>query len=192
MNKTTIDLRASILLIVEVVKTFGAAHEAGVGTTSSSGCQYVVTADPQSTLVPVCIVGQVFHNLGILRAMLTDGGYDQHEACQMDSGLWENAEAMGVTFTDDAKAFLRTVQRAQDNGVISPNGGRTRQWGAALNEGIRVAQEKVIAKAKEESDVFSFYIEKRVEEVTKPTVSLTKSTASEPLAEWEKELLAGN
>lgn len=189
MNKTTITLINAVTLLTEVVKRFGAEHVAKTPS-GGAGCQYLVTASPTSALTPVCIVGQVFSDLGILRAMLSTGGHDQHEACNFDSPIWENAEKMGVTFADDARIFLREAQKYQDS-IFT--GGADKTWGGALNHALTVAQENALAEFKRQSGIFGGYLVEEVNIATtpKPKVSLTKSTDSEPLAEWERELLAG-
>lgn len=188
MNKTTITLVQAVTLVTNIVRRFGPKHLAATPN-GGAGCQYIVKPSPEGALVPVCIVGQVFSDLGILRAMVSDGGYDQHEACNMDSPIWGNAEAMGVTFAEDAQHFLHSAQKYQDS-IFT--GGNDKSWGGALTHALNVAQEQALDNFKRESGIFTGYLYPDVYAAVTPTVSLTKSTDPEPLAEWEKELLAGS
>lgn len=170
MNKTTITLVQAVSLLTEVVKRFGASHKATTPE-GGEGCVYLVKATPNGLLTPVCIVGQVFSDLGILRAMLTDGGHDQHEACNIGSTLWENATAMGVEFTEEAQVFLRDAQRYQDSVY---HGGQDKSWGGALTFAVGRAQENFIERAKQESGLFDSYLTHEVKQAT--AVSLIKSS----------------
>lgn len=180
----TVDLDRAIHLIMAVVKNFGPDHLAGTKGNRKNegvpGCIYVTSEDDGYTLVPVCIVGQVFANLGILRALvMVDGVTDPHEistpgegikqfaACTPHAVLWERAAQHGVTFTHEAQEFLRDVQSAQDGGD---------SWGLAMTTGLNMAQARV------KQDHPAFTNERFVR-------ALAESSGIDPLPEWEKELL---
>lgn len=170
MNKTTITLVQAVALVTEVVKRFGSGHKATTPN-GGEGCVYIVKPSPNGLLTPVCIVGQVFSDLGILRAMLSEGGTDQHEACNIGSTLWDNAQAMGVTFDEDAQVFLRDAQRYQDSVY---HGGADKSWGGALTFALTRAQDNIIEKAKNDSHLFDSYLTHEVKQAT--AVSLIKSS----------------
>lgn len=164
-----IGLRDAVLLITGIVAAFGPTHKA---TSEHGSCTYTVEQDHNAdTLTAVCIVGVLFSRLGILRALFTP--YGQEGSCFRAATLWANAAAMGVTFDTDAREFLRDAQSAQDSG---------KTWGEALNEALALARERVLDKAKEESKIFDYYMDRRVAEVTDVPVE-------DPLASWERELL---
>lgn len=175
MFTQSIDLRTAFLGLVNVVQRFGDGHKPE-GRTGGIGCTYVSedhNGTPFFPLTAVCIVGQYLSDLGVLRATLVETGDDQYGACTPDSVVWANAEAMGVSFNDEAKEFLRLAQAEQD-------GGNT--WG----DSVRTALAKTIANAKEEAlrqIESNFY--RWAEEVPAPPVE------EAPLAAWERELLYG-
>lgn len=179
MFMTTVTIDKAVTMLIAVVKEFGKDHTAR--GSASGGCQYVVTPSPTLPLVPVCIIGQVFANLGILRAMLTDNGNDQFGACSLDSPIWHNAEEMGVTFTDDARHFLRCAQNYQD----SPSKGG-QAWGGALSYALAEAQERVVEEARASAVVFSGWL---TTDVRQATTDVRQATMDDPLADWERELL---
>jgi len=80
------------------------------------------------TLTPVCIVGQMFADLGLLRLLrldpsnLTEYG-DQFGACSVKGEFWTGLAEYGITADEDAQNFLREVQYKQDGGAT---------WGDAL------------------------------------------------------------
>lgn len=84
-------------------------------------------------LTPVCIVGQMFADLGLLRLLrinpndLSEYG-DQFGACSVKGEMWEALAEYGITADEDAQVFLREVQYKQDSGL---------SWGDAL----RIAQQ---------------------------------------------------
>lgn len=148
----TIGLKEAILLIAGIVEDFGADHMAAGG---DGGCSYTVERQEADVLTPLCIVGVLFSRLGILRAVFTPNG--QEGACTSGMVMWANAAHMGVTFTDEAQQFLYLVQQEQDR----PSG-----WGSALRTAVASTREAVIQKAREESDIFGYYIDRRVTDAT--------------------------
>lgn len=180
LAQTTIDFRTALNLLVSIVKEFGPEHVARDG--EQNGCTYFVrdendfgnlVIDPLN-LRPVCIVGQAFHRLGIMRALLsasTDTYTDQHGACGFGHELWDNAEAMGVTFTLDAQRFLRFAQSEQDSG---------KTWAEAVKNAVTREQEHALNEFRMGSDRFGYEVENAL------------ASVPEPLAEWEKELLSAS
>lgn len=178
MHTTVIDFQTALSILVNIVKDFGPEHKAPNG---NEGCTYFVRDKRKSgfsedgltkfidlhNLRPVCIVGQAFHRLGIMRALLANGG-DQHSACTMDSVIWANAEAMGVTFTEDAKTLFRKAQYRQDNGEA---------WVDAVRGAVLDSQRDAVKAFEASSDMFGYSVDHMLTEVPAP------------LAEWEKELL---
>lgn len=127
-----------------IVERFGPDHIAGDG----NGCIYAVEKVP-GVLAPVCIVGQYFSDLGILRTLtlpsesdllghnggnLTTGeetstGSGVCNLAGLGSGLREHLESNhGVTFEDNAWRFLMEAQGQQDSGET---------WGRAVEFGAK-------------------------------------------------------
>lgn len=166
MHTTEIDFQTAARILVNITKEFGADHRAGKPG-SNDGCTYFVRDERTSAwgentkyidlhnLRPVCIVGQVFHRLGILRALLANDG-DQHSACTMDSVIWANAEAMGVTFTEEAKTLFRKAQYRQDNGET---------WADAVKGAVTDSQRDAVKAFEENSPMFGYPVDQMLTEV---------------------------
>lgn len=98
-----------------------------------AGCTYASVKD--GALYPICIVGQMFADLGLLRLLLTDpsdivdAGYAPSNlgACTTNFGFWESLAKHGVTADEDAKEFMRDVQMKQDEGE---------RWGEAYTMAV--------------------------------------------------------
>jgi hypothetical protein len=180
LARTTIDFATALRILVSIVQDFGPLHSAGEG---DSGCTYFLkdskanlyggfdTVIDVHNLRPVCIVGQVFSRLGIMRALLTSTG-DQYSTCQVGSDIWINADEMGVTFSEQAQTLLRAAQYNQDSG---------KTW----REAVTIAAEEAKAQALEEFQK-SDPSQRGVDDALRDLPS-----EPEPLAEWEKELLNG-
>ena len=173
MRTLTIDFDKAFDGLASIVDRFGGEHKPK-GRSGGIGCTYAEETAAGYLLpylVPVCIVGQFLADLGILAAVLPEEGSSeqQYGACVAGSTIWENAEAMGVTFTDEAKTFLRMAQAEQDSG---------KAWGDSLQEAVT----QFVASAHEE-----------VDNKFRSVVGRAKYVAPEaPLAEWERELLYGD
>jgi hypothetical protein len=177
MNRITVSLMQAVSLIKAVVDRFPSDHQ---GNTDGSGsCVYIDTYDeatgdrhddnPLRRLSPVCIVGQVFADLGILRAMLQANGIDQFGSCNPNGedgmAIFANAEQMGVSFTEDAQWFLTNVQSEQDAGT---------PWPQAFTSGLTETLQRITDRLDESERLRS---QAAVQEA--------------PLADWERELLSG-
>ena len=98
------------------------------GPNGGSGCMYMVRKG--HVLTPVCIVGQMFADMGLLRLLLTDPSNltdenDQFGSCSLNSDMWNGLAKFGVTADKDAQEWLYNVQRKQDSGS---------SWSDAFNE----------------------------------------------------------
>lgn len=136
----TLDVNGARNALLRVVARFGRDHKAS-SSGGGSGCTYAEVVN--GVLTPVCIVGQVVADYGLLGVLvdtpqdfLADGVREpeQHGACNLNNGMWDALDAAGLHFTEDAKTYLRSAQEAQDNGVT---------WGRA----VEYADEKFITDA---------------------------------------------
>lgn len=125
MNRVTVSLMDAIALVRAVVERFPSGHRGDLG---NGTCYYILPDDgvlyPLMRMVPSCLIGHVFHDLGILRAMLRENGSDQYGSCgpMNDDGMaiFDNAYKMGVTFSHEAQHFLYRAQSSQDAGKTWP------------------------------------------------------------------------
>lgn len=95
------------------------------------GCVYA--EQNGHVLTPVCIVGQMFADLGLLRLLLilpsdVNGYSDQHGTCSTYGEFWNSLAEFGITADEDAKHFMREVQSKQDSGFT---------WGDALSGAVQ-------------------------------------------------------
>ncbi|HEV7948345.1 MAG TPA: hypothetical protein VGP24_01135, partial [Glaciihabitans sp.] len=135
----TWDLAYVVASLRALVTEFGFNHSASKPN-GGVGCIYAAVVN--RALVPVCIVGQFLAREGLLRVTQHEDRSldygdnddpDQWGACTMDSTIWAALDTLGVTVTDEAKAFLREVQSYQD---------RPSNWGTALNEALDNLRER--------------------------------------------------
>lgn len=107
--------------LLDIVNRFPSDH---VGT-NEDGCAYVSSVEGYR-LIPSCIVGQFFADLGLLRMLLVnDGSFCGVAVTTPDGTKYNNMGAMspdarerladwGVTMDDDAHALLWNTQINQD------------------------------------------------------------------------------
>ena len=114
-----ITMNMAVLGLLDILDRFGQDHYAsGAG----GGCIYSTKTD-SNALVPVCIVGQFFADLGILGALLetpNDRYNGVSGACPTNMGAFANEtidmlNARGITIDEDAQEFLRRAQQEQDS-----------------------------------------------------------------------------
>jgi hypothetical protein len=114
-------------MLSRIVARVGSDHIA-VRDNGKIGCVYAEVQN--GSLVPVCIVGQFFADLGALAVLvreapdfgLSGSEPEQYGTC-INVDLWADAERIGFTFDEDAKEYLSAAQRMQDRG---------KSWGTAL------------------------------------------------------------
>lgn len=104
----------------------------GTGTDGEAGCVYgYITGD--KVLTPVCIVGQMFADLGLLRLLMSEPNELVYTSaitttCGTSSGFWERVGKFGISADEDAIEFMFNVQRSQDAGL---------PWGEAFDGAVR-------------------------------------------------------
>jgi hypothetical protein len=150
MNTITIDRDNAADLLIQAVERRGYDHTPAPSG-DSSGCTYIANVHPLGFLVAVCLIGEVFAGLGVLRALTRDGGRTQFGACDpYDAEFWNNAEDYGIYVEQDARDLFYSAQRKQDSG---------KSWGVAVTRSIEEIQvddkAKLDAKHREEQDALS-------------------------------------
>lgn len=143
-------------------------------------------------LRPVCLIGVMLHDLGVLRAVVYSiygenaygyGNVDgQDGACELDAeGMWARLAQAGVTFTDEAKVLMRHAQAEQDSGEV---------WGDAVEKGLFEAQEKFRSDIEEQVESLREELTAQYTILDAPTLSQAP-VEQQPLYPWERDLLNG-
>jgi hypothetical protein len=120
-----------IPMLRSIVERFGPDHVGLLNPGEGNGCAYVSGAE-NYRLIPSCIIGQLFADLGLLRLLLDAQGSipdDQVMACNLGplgTDVWE-ALSEFVTADEDAKNLIGRVQGKQDAGD---------GWGDALDAAV--------------------------------------------------------
>lgn len=134
----TITAQMVVIGLLDILDRFGHDHVA-TKPGGGSGCIYAVKNE-SNALVPVCIVGQFFSDLGILAALLInpndpeDGVMCANPANFGAMGaddLGAALRARGIALDGHARRILRKAQSEQDNGV---------PWGIAVETAFSRAQ----------------------------------------------------
>ena len=137
----TMNLAQTRSALLRIVDRFGADHVAGGN--GSTGCTYARLVD--GVLTPVCIVGQLVADYGLLGVLVDEGAdflaptrldpwgdtitqdptreLNVEGACTISHIMWTHLANAGLHFDEDAKAYLRAAQEGQDDGL---------PWGQAV------------------------------------------------------------
>lgn len=124
-----LNIHLTLPQVVGFLRTIAEGEPTRIGQGEGGSCVYADSDD--GMLTPVCIIGQMFANLGLLRLLLTDPNElfypNMLGACGIDSDFWSYLARYGVTADLDAKEFAHSVQRTQDDGI---------PWGEAFNNAV--------------------------------------------------------
>lgn len=111
-----------------------------IGTSADGGCVYAT--NDNGVLTPVCIVGQMFADLGLLRLLTFDPSDLNYPnmlgACSVGGDFWGTIAKYGITADSDAQEFMHSVQRKQDDRLT---------WGEAYDLAVveyRQEQQEVL------------------------------------------------
>lgn len=168
-----ITLSLAIQMLTKVVEDRGYNHRAGDGLGVGTSCIYGTYVN--GVMQPVCIVGQMFHNIGLLGLLVNPADASQQaDSCGSMSALWDRLSEHGVIVDRDAREFLASAQRSQDNGDI---------WGMALAKALRNAKEARTAEILGKDDALH-----NIAATENRLIVLADPSGGE-LADWERELL---
>ena len=116
-----LSIHFTLAQVVAMLRTIADREPERIGKSDTGGCVYGFVE--KGVLVPVCIVGQMFADLGLLRLLLNNpsdlhnGEYGTQNlgACALAADFWPELAKYGITADEDAKEFMHTVQRRQDD-----------------------------------------------------------------------------
>lgn len=127
-----LSIHLTLAQVVTLLNTIVQRDPERVGTGSNgAGCVYGY--QNEGALTPICIVGQMFADLGLLRLLMNnpnelDFPSAMSSTCGTSSGFWEVLNKYGITADEDAARFMFAVQRRQDEGQT---------WGMAYDQSVR-------------------------------------------------------
>lgn len=116
-----LSIHFTLAQVVAMLRTIADREPERIGKSDTGGCVYGVVKE--DVLTPVCIVGQMFADLGLLRLLLNNPsdlhngvyGTENLGACAISADFWPELAKFGITADDDAKEFMHSVQRRQDD-----------------------------------------------------------------------------
>jgi len=128
-----LNIHLTLPIVVNLLRTIAQRDPERIGREEDgAGCTYATFKD--GALTPICIVGQMFADLGLLRLLLYDSSDlnstyhpSQYGACSVGFGFWDNLTAYGITAEHEAQVFMRDLQAKQDEG---------KTWGVAFAETV--------------------------------------------------------
>lgn len=132
--KNMLSIHFTLVQVVNMLGNIARRDSERIGKSETGRCIYGVIEN--GVLVPVCIVGQMFSDLGLLRLLLNNPNEveswntEMHGACNVGGHLWEALAKYGITFDEDAQKFAHRVQGRQDDGVTwgEAYAGAVAQW----------------------------------------------------------------
>lgn len=151
-----LNIHLTLPQVIGFIKTIVDRDPDHVAKSPSGGAGCMYTSINGHVLTPVCIVGQMFADLGLLRLLLTTPNVltadaDQHGACSIGGDFWNSLDNFGITADDDAKEFLREVQSKQDSGYTWGDAYAFVQDEYLLNENGRLDDEQRVIDRKREA-----------------------------------------
>lgn len=130
ITRTGLSINFTLAQVIGYLRAIAIREPDRIGQGEGGSCIYA-TVDGH-TVTPVCIVGQMFADLGLLRLLLSHPndltwGESRASSCGLGAVLWETLAPFGVTADDDAASFMRLVQSRQDGGE---------PWGQAFDSAV--------------------------------------------------------
>lgn len=136
-NTKPLSIHFTLTMVVNLLGNIAKRDPERIGKSDSGRCIYGVIEN--GVLVPVCIVGQMFGDLGLLRLLLTnpnevaDWNAEMQGACNVGNFFWDSLAKFGITADTDAQAFAHAVQSRQDDGVT---------WSEAFEGAVRAYRDE--------------------------------------------------
>lgn len=126
-----LSIHFTLVQVVNMLRALAERDPDRIGKSGDGGCVYATVQG--HVLTPVCIVGQMFSDLGLLRLLLhnpSDLNYNDGflGACAVEADFWSFIANYGITADLDAKEFMHSVQRKQDDGIT---------WGEAFSMAVQ-------------------------------------------------------
>lgn len=157
-----LNIHLTLPQVVGFIRTIAERDPENVARKSdgSVGCVYM--EQNGHIMTPVCIVGQMFADLGLLRLLSErpsdlSGYTDGLGACSVQGAFWDALSNYGVTADEDAQRFLREVQYKQDGGSAwgAAYAEVVEQWQATENDKMDHEQETLDRKRQALVDLFA-------------------------------------
>jgi len=135
-NLTVKGIRARL---VNIRNRFGADY-VPENPESDNTCTYAVVVD--GVLTPVCLIGQMFADMGLLGLLVRDltdaqdtGHISQEGACDTGGAVWQALAKVGIETDPEAQKYARSAQYGQDNGLT---------WGQSIAyaDGVYLARQR--------------------------------------------------
>lgn len=129
-----LNLHLTLPVVVNMLRTIVSRDPERIGREDDgAGCVYATIKD--GALVPICIIGQMFADMGLLRLLLTNPNdiEESHytpsnlSSCGVGYGFWDTMAEFGINVDKDAQEFAHSVQSKQDLGTA---------WGAAFDTAV--------------------------------------------------------
>lgn len=145
VTRKGLSIHFTLAMVVTALGNIARRDPERVGKSETGRCVYGIIEN--GALVPVCIVGQWFADLGLLRLLLNNPNEveswntDMMGACAVEGDFWDNLSQFGITADEDAQKFAHGVQKRQDDGVTWMNA-----YNDAMAEYREVEQEALNAR----------------------------------------------
>lgn len=132
-----LSINLTLPMVVNMLRTIAEREPDRVGSSGTGGCVY---ADVDGfVLTPVCIVGQMFSDMGLLRLLLAepnktgDLAVASSSCAPSSTWFWERVASFGVSVDEDAQQFAYSVQRRQDEDI---------PWGEAFALAVKAYRDE--------------------------------------------------
>jgi hypothetical protein len=131
VTRKGLSIHFTLAMVVTALGNIARRDPDRIGKSDGGRCVYGVIEN--GALVPVCIVGQWFSDLGLLRLLLNNPSEveswntEMQGACNVGGHMWEALAAYGITADEDAQKFAHRVQSRQDDGLT---------WSDAFNGAV--------------------------------------------------------
>lgn len=130
-SPTGLAINFTLPQVIAYLRAIATREPDRIGQGDGGSCIYATVNG--HVVTPVCIVGQMFADLGLLRLLLhspneMSWGESAASSCGFGAVLWETLAPFGITADEDAARFMRLVQSRQDGGE---------PWGQAFDGAVQ-------------------------------------------------------
>lgn len=123
-----LNIHLTLPMVIAYLRAIATAEPDRIG---QDGTMCIYAKQVGAVLTPVCIMGQMFANIGLLRLLMVNpsdlDSPSNPDSCAVATGFWTRLAEFGITATPEAQQFCHDVQRQQDEGTA---------WGQAFTDGV--------------------------------------------------------